>query len=97
MITRLISLQLIRNSLFSIEFVSDNSVERINDHSTGDEFENENPLNEFCSSFTETILVSKCPHVISLMKIWLLQHLSSQDKFRLHTKRGIRLIKSTHT
>ena len=51
--------------LISIKFVSDDSVEKINDYSTDDEFENEDPLNEFRSSCTETVLVSKCPHVIT--------------------------------
>ena len=49
-----------------ITFVSDDSVQMIIDHTNDDdEFENADPLNKYRSACNETVLVSKCPHVIA--------------------------------
>ena len=49
-----------------IKFVTDDDVQLIIDYSTDtDEFENEDRLNEYRSACNETVLVSKCPHVIA--------------------------------
>ena len=50
----------------SIKFISDDNVEMVTNYTTdNDEFENEDPLNQLRSACTETVLVSKCPHVIA--------------------------------
>ena len=46
--------------------MTDDDVQLIIDYSTDtDEFENKEPLNEYRSACNETVLVSKCPHVIA--------------------------------
>ena len=50
----------------SITFVSDENVQMITDYATdNDEFDNEDPLNQYRSTCNETVLISKCPHVIA--------------------------------